>query len=313
LDENGRKFHTLNLNHEIYKKGSKKGLKANRDIDKTDDAIVTLSARYKDLRLLDEKNGFYIATGKKKKMGVINTFGDTLVPFEFSSIELSEFQIDAFGVTCDVYKKNKRGLYGTFRGKIFDVVYDKIEASSFSSEENFHEFFILTSNGLKSLHSYSGKELLPNEYTSLYFEFSSNQRYTTLNLFATKNDRIYVVPYGNVNYKKSIEQAIPFLKVYSSIGILQKNNQYDYYDLAKHVKLYSSPTLNFVITGEYYTIFSENGRFGAMDSYGTELIPAEYDDASFHSSKENIMIAYKKGVIYYIDVFENKVYTEEEW
>lgn len=68
-----------------------------------------------------------------------------------------------------------------------------------------------------------------------------------------------------------------------------------------------------MIDGEEFDIFYEGGRFGAKDKEGKIIVEAIYEDAKFFSARREIMIRYENGVMYYIYVFNNERYTEDEW
>lgn len=80
LDLRGHQLISPNDTYKIDRQGKRAGVR----IDGTE--VWSVEPIYKSLDVLDELDGFYLAKGSNKRYGIINSFGDTIVPFRYKKI-----------------------------------------------------------------------------------------------------------------------------------------------------------------------------------------------------------------------------------
>jgi hypothetical protein len=315
IDGKGRTLYSINLDHKVYKKGRKYGLTSYKDFDPEGDRFVSISARYKSLKSINPYFGYYEAKGKRGTTGVISSLGDTIVPFGKYQIRLSDFQLDPGGLTFEIIAKNKKGLYSTKLKEILPVAYQRIDYLKMN-EENFYLYLVAQKEGKYGLFTNTGEEILPCVYDSLLASpIYAGDSYFSLYLIAKKDTKTSLTLIDNpfVNIRSKIAESVKYDEMYGSVGIVKNGEMYHFYDVTSNEKKYESKTKDFTIPGSLFNIVVKAGKYGAEDTYGNSLISCEYDHAEFLSNRPEIMFATKGGINYYIYVFDNLIYTEDQW
>jgi hypothetical protein len=71
--------------------------------------------------------------------------------------------------------------------------------------------------------------------------------------------------------------------------------------------------LDVQFSNEVFTIVYKDGKYGAIDFFGDELLPFIYESASFMEGRPEVMIGVENGQTYYIYVETNERFTPEQW
>lgn len=247
-------------------------------------------------------NGIYRAQGKNKKWGYINFIGDTLIPLKYTSFDFSQYNGDNY-FYVGVMDKKKKGLYNMNVGEIVPCIYEEVEIL-FNNEGR--SSFKVKLNGKYGMISKDGEQLLSHNYDNIESWWNENYPSTFI---ATKNKKKIVFKMWNLDETKVVEYDF----VAETGGFILKNETIEVYDILESKLLNTISLKDAVISGNIYNIVIKDGKFGATDLLGNELIACEYDYANFMEYRDEVMIGYQDGVKYYIYVETKEKYTENQW
>lgn len=312
LDANGKRFNCLI--ETIYPKKVKGkyalvGYSENPDNDSQE--TIQLPAQYK---MITASNKAYVfkAKGLNKKMGLISFKGDTIAPFQYSKFTDIYWELPESENYLMTSIKKKKGIVHLNKGEIIPCEFDNV--TQFVVGDYYLNAFEVTKNGKKGLYSHTGKLIFPCEYES--FEIQVNENYFELyTVHGIKNGKRHAQffdnTYGNVTFMPSNIKGYDY--IIGEEGHIRTANGFDIYNIRTGLKINSRDVKDISRIGVSYDIKMVNGKFGAVDKNGTELIPCIYDMAEFFEGRDEVMIGYEKGVKYYIYVFTKERYTEQEW
>lgn len=255
--------------------------------------------------------GLFKAQGKNKKWGIINVFGDTVVPLNYSKLIPNVYSSNVY--TYYVFNRNKIGIYQVDKGELIPPIYEKIESNN--QGDGIAEFYFSTLNKKVGIHDSKGEKLVDNQFDEIILNyFYTNDDYSSTPFFeCKKKGKFYTLP---VSYKNSDYESIK-LVAYDFIvidkGFVKKGNKYEIYDILTNELIETQNLEELKLNGMLYTIVVKNGKFGAVDFQGNELVPCEYEFATFMENRDEVMIGYQNGVKYYIYVDNNERFTEDQW
>ncbi len=281
---------------------------AGYDLNANSKLIIQNEARFKFLQNSFIPNVFF--AGTEKKFGLINFIGDTILPFEYSKIEICDYNGDNQGLVY-IHKGKKMGLYDAITNKVIIAPkYDDLKVLGYVSYSN-RSIIITTLNGKEGLIDSDGNIILTNEFD----EVIENEIGEQLYINATKGKQTisfnydYLMNGDNLNEKKYNFKSVDFISGEKGY-IIKDETHFDVYNLNNQFFVKTVKKEELAVKNEDYQIIFRDGKYGAADLEGTILVPCEYDFAAFFSENE-YMIGYQKGVKYYINIPEN--YTSTEW
>jgi hypothetical protein len=290
------------------------GLYGYTEYSDPDLAFEHLEANYRFLEQSQFK-GVYRAKGKNKKLGIINLFGDTLVPFKYSKCTPFIFsnQVSVY----KVFKGKKVGLYDLELGEIIPAIYDEIEPSS--NQYEYPDFFQSRLNKKLAMHNKKGEKLCENLFEKITFRYTyiDDNYYDGDQSFGyfecIKDGKIYIISEKSKSSDFKKDKLIAYDFIQKNIAYVKRDKFIDSYKIPENTFIESQELNDLVLNGIEYNIVSKNGKFGAVDHFGNQLVPFEYDFATFMESRDEVMIGYQNGVKYYIYVVNNERFTEDQW
>lgn len=310
LNLNGRKLKSLHPKIEILKDKKRVGIQTNNDFNPTE-KFITVQPVFKSLTPTEGAN--FIAQNSAKKVGMINYLGDTIVPFNYSKIEFytSDF-LNPDWMYYKIYQGKNVGIASNFSGVIFDAQYNSI--SILDGAGWLSTAFTLEKKGRFGIGDYSGQIILDCIYDQV--QQIQTGRNTELGMYEGKiGSKLYVqtVSYLEKGFYKINQTLRPLDLIVGENGFIKKGDYYEKYSLAGNTFVGKTTNLDETYSNGEYILSFKNGKWGALDFEGNQLIDYIYDDASFMQDRSEIMIGYENGVKYYIYVFTKERYTEDQW
>ena len=252
----------------------------------------------------------YLKIKKNGKFGLTDINGNELVPFEYDNFNFIDYDREDLIV---VTSKNKSGLYDITQKKlIIPVAYEHL---------NDNDHFVVGYNEFsKSIFSYSGQRILPDDYSSIESSRTENSPVYFLkkdNLYTviSKDQKILLKDILSYRYIYNEDLLInPFFENKTSIIAVQnKNGKYalfnefekktvspfEYDDI---VQKFDNGKLRFVVV--------KNKKYGVVDELNKVIIDFKYDEISFsklHYIKEPLAFVAKKNNKYGVIDFNNTV------
>lgn len=310
LNLNGRKLKSLSPKIEILKDKKLVGIQTNNDFDPAD-KFITVQPVFKSLTSVGGNN--YIAQNTSKKFGMINYLGDTIVPFNYSKIEFYTMDnTNQEWMYYKIYQGKNVGISSNFSGVIFDAQYSSI--SILEGAGWLSTAFTLEKKGRFGLGDYSGQIIMDCIYDQV--QQINLGRSTELGMYEGKiGSKLYVQPvyYLEKGFYKINENLRPYDLIVGENGYIKNGEFYEKYSLANNTFIGKTTNLDETYSNGEYILSFKNGKWGALDFEGNQLIDYLYDDASFMQDRSEIMIGYENGVKYYIYVFTKERYTEDQW
>ncbi len=311
LTEKGKKFYSLEPKYLIFKEKGLYGLKTNNDFDDGEKiATVQIQPEYKSMKQ-DPLSKCFIVSGTNKKLGLINQCGDTLIDFKYDKLEsaLISNYFDGSIFYCQIGKK--KGVVSQFQGELVPVNYDQIEPYG---NDNLQNTFVVSVGKKKGIHG-SKVLILPVEFESIskQTDFES----TAITYFiGEKGGKKYVqgayfTDAGCVPNSTPLSQ--PYDIVLGSYGFLKTGNLYHKYYLRNNEFMEETGDLDVQFSNELFTVVYKDGKYGAIDLQGNDLVPFIYESASFMEGRSEVMIGIENGQTYYIYVETNERYTPQQW
>ncbi|MES2590021.1 MAG: hypothetical protein V4622_13665 [Bacteroidota bacterium] len=257
----------------------------------------------------------FIAQNLSEKFGLINCIGDTILPFEYTSIDFMNYDGDGnhhilLGVS------DKKVLYHFYTKKIVPFYFDDIQTLE---SEDYTLVFKTKLNDKLGLFCTNGLTVLPIEHDEV-FQIRSIQTSKGFNntkyYVGLKNGKYDVLSHKHGDYFDSTH--LPFtIKSYDIIlkdqGYIKNGEKYDKYNL------FDGQLVGQVSIGEIswqkddFVVKFENGKFGLKDVSGNILIPFEYSLIGFYSYFDEYVIGFKNNKKYFINILEGNSFTEKEF
>ncbi len=324
LDQNGKKMFVsskgefkLNCNPEtLFTKKEGKfyylfGLDSVRSKNKP---IKALNTKFLHLEQSKLKSTF-IAQDLNKKFGLINCIGDTILPFEYTSIDFLNYDGDGnhhilLGVG------NKKVLYQFYTKKIVPFYFDDIQTLE---SEDYSNVFKTSQNNKIGMFCTNGLTVLQNEYDEVYQvrSIETKKGYNnTMYYVGKKNGKYDVLSHKDGNYIDSTH--LPFtIKEYDLIlkdqGYKKNEDKYDEFNLfdGQFVKQVNADEIRW--EKDDFVVTFENGKFGLKEVSGTILIPFEYSLIGFYSYFGEYVIGFKDNKKYFINTLDGTRYSDKEF
>ncbi|MGV3631690.1 MAG: WG repeat-containing protein [Bacteroidota bacterium] len=301
LDLRGRKFYgrpEMTFPRRVKRKF---GLFAYSQSDMYQEPAEQVKATY---RYLEQSfiPGVFLAQGKGKKWGMINFIGDTLVPVKYDKIRPFNYNGDNMFI-LEVNSKKKKGLYDMNMKEIVPCKYDEI--SQMGDYDIFYNVYEVKNKGKSGAVNGKGEELLPAVYDEVKIRYDYGSY-----LVGIKGNKTVALLITE-DLKPGKLQEYDFLA--GGKGYVKKADNYEVYDLLTNEFENTIPFDQLTLNGTMYNIIVRNGKFGAADFEGKELVPCIYDFATFMEFRDEVMIGYQNGTKYYIYVENNERFTEEQW
>lgn len=291
--------------------------------------VTLIEAKYKKLERL-EINDWYIATNKQKLKGIINGFGDTILPFEYSDFKTAELYFDIgetfLGLYC--YKKVKKktlvGLMNLHNQKMIPCKYDEIQLEECG---DFSPKYLVKLNGKFGFYNTFLEEVVACEFDELFFQ--TNEDYVNgmaihmqcLNV--VKNRKMYITTFSDYSIKiDPMQYNIGFDLIANNNGFVKKGLKWFAYDLSL-IKMDPSnfnneaieTTLEEIIKsdiGEGLKLTYKNEKLGILNTNTNKvLVPETLQFVIF--TEDQMLIKFEKGKKYYVDIYTNTKYPADKW
>lgn len=310
LNSDDTKFYCHFSDVNVKKVGRKYGLVGYSDLLNFDQNEITVVPPIHKEIVYTETPHAYKVRNKEKKWGVLDFKGDTLIPFIYDKMTSAGMEVSNGETYLKTQIKKKVGLVGLRNNIVIPAIYDEI--TQFMYDYEMYMAFLVKRDKKYGVFSLSGKEILPCEFNEIRAEYiggdNSEIRFIgvtpeaiTPRRFSNYNEIYYIYPLKAYNF-------ISNNKAYRTNGAYLEQ-----FDLETGLIEQMQDLSNASVEGTEYNISLRNGKFGACDREGKELIAAEYDFAEFMEGRDEVMIGYQKGVKYYIYVFTKERYTEQQW
>lgn len=310
LNMKGQKMKTLNPILEILRVKNRFGIQTNNDFNSSD-KFITIQPIFKSLTPADGKN--FIAQNTAKKFGVINYLGDTLVPFQYSKIEFySSDNSNPDWMYYRIYEGKKMGIASNFSGVIFEPAYNSI--TQMEGVGWLSTSFLLEKKGRVGMGDFSGQVVMDCIYDKI--QQINAGRSTEYGMYEGKiglKSYVQTISYNEDGFSKVNSALRPLDLIVGENGFVKNGEFYEKYNLTTNTFIGKTTNLDETYSNGEYILSFKNGKWGALDLEGNQLIDFIYDEASFMQDRSEIMIGYENGVKYYIYVFTKERYTENEW
>lgn len=264
----------------------------------------------------------FLVAQKEGKFGIINPFGEVIVPFEYTKIYYGEHEIYFDGMyrhSFTLFNKNKRGLYIDKKGIIIPSEYEEIYPVPNHMTGDV-AYWIVKNKKYYGLLDSVGDTILPPIYSNIEDseEFlSSNFLYLRdkkKNLGAFYNNEVIIEPqYNSFEIIRTEGIFEPFIvEIYHN----KKNGIY-FHSTGKTIP----PNFDFIDIGlstdlaticKSFIVNSSNG-VGVYNVYAEEILPPIFDDVYFISENKEEPFPVLKAIKE--DKFYARVYDKanEKW
>jgi hypothetical protein len=307
LFENGKTL-TSDINLIFPKKVKKRyglfGYPINSILEKP---IEEIKPQYRYLEQYKFK-GLFKAQGKNKKWGVINLFGDTVLPLNYSSFSPYIYSTGVW--MFKVFNGKKVGLYDVKAGEIIPPLYQEVESLTYG--DGFSDYYISKLDKKYGIHDKKGNLLVNHEFEEINVFYGNESSYNSY-FTARRNNKTCIIPLTITKDEAKTLNLVEYDFFNADKGYVKKGDSYDIYQLPSNKFIENLSFDKVKLDGLLFTIICQNGKFGAVDISGKVLVPCEYDYATFMEYRDEVMIGYQNGVKYYIYVENNERFTEDQW
>lgn len=309
IRSNGRKFYCHATDVNFKKIGRKYALVGYSDLNTSNDSEKTIVPPvFKKIEYIGLSNA-YKAKNADKKWGIVDFAGDTLVPFIYDQIGYTDYEMSTGEIFLSTRIKKKQGVIGIRKNILIPAEYDEIKQLEFNYET--HSAFLVKKENKYGVFGKNGELLLPCQYDQIQVKYTGDN--ADMQIVGMSGGMVTYITYADYS---DVFNARP-LTLYNFIsgqrGFRVKGMNLEQYDLETGLLELKQDLSNAAINGTEYDISINNGKYGAVDHQGKELIAPEYDFAEFFDGRDEVMIGYQNGVKYYIYVFTKERYTEEQW
>ncbi|HLF45363.1 MAG TPA: WG repeat-containing protein, partial [Chitinophagaceae bacterium] len=264
----------LNYNRVEYKGDGLFGFESNDKfgyLDKTGKVIIQPEYSYShNLSFIPEfVNGFTVIK-KDGKKGLVDKTGKVVIPFEYETIVVKANSKNVVVVSKKTDNKTLFGLVSTQNKIIIPVNYDNVIADS--------NLVTVSKNSKWGLLDITGKELLPQEYSSL-------TAYPKEKILKAEKGTQY--GFTDLSGKWLFEKTKSVFSLYScSEGMIQYivNSKYGFLDLNGNEAIISKydyasifESIGLAKVGKKSPANSYTTLYGFIDKKGTEIIPIKFE------------------------------------
>ncbi|MCC6701380.1 MAG: WG repeat-containing protein [Fluviicola sp.] len=191
ISPHGKKFYSDSFDFMPFKSGNKKGFKAYSNFE--DDKLnIQVPALYKQLDFT-EFSGVLKATNMKKKCGLINVVGDTLLNLEYDDVSYIEIGMGSDYNGFQLKKGKKIGLFNPVNYKLIPAEYDAIIEKS--NDYGGNDCFIVVSDEKYGVYTKDLDLVLPCEYDFIKYQMRNGVPEFTL----LKNGKISIIHLYNLD------------------------------------------------------------------------------------------------------------------
>lgn len=329
LNEKCQKVYAIpNDEATIFKsKGNKYGVKTSSISENITDPIVLIQPLYKKIQNL-EINNWYIATNKSNLKGLLNGYGDTILPFEYSDFILDElyFDIGETYMALFCYKKVKKktlvGLMNMHNQKMIPCKYDEIRLEEYGS---FTPKYRVSLNGKIGYYNSFLDEVVACTFDELYQQTIDDYENLTTKqcLYSVINKKMYILNTSLIYDKFDPTQYnIGFDLVVNNNGYVKKDQKWYVYDLnlikTDHFDSgieAKETTLEEILQneiGEGLKLVYKNERLGILNTTKNKVVVPETLQFIV-CTEDQMLIHFEKGKKYYLDMYTNTKYPEDKW
>ncbi|CAG5086538.1 WG repeat-containing protein [Parvicella tangerina] len=261
---------------------------------------------------------------KKEKWGLGNMNGEIVLPTIYDDIRSFFFDYSlpyGWNPVMELELKKKLGIYLPRKNKmILQPIYDEIQEMTriedhvYDAEGELYAY-VVTQKGKKGIVDYHGNILLPVAFEDFkIYPFDNYDPVRPTLVWAELDGTKYV----NINDPRDSAKAIQYNdSVFYDKVVGYSAYKFNGNEIVRKNFLTGEETFHegeIVIEGVEFDILYQNGKYGAIDKDGNTLVEPKYESGDFMPFRETeVMIGYENGVKYYIYVFNNERYTEEEW
>ncbi len=261
LDIKGRKLDYYFENAFPFEKNNKWGLESDYINEKEDlyERKIIVAPIYKGLVETEEK---YLFTLKNKKnlFGVIDAFGDTIIPFNYSSISFSDISV-MFDETLRAFKLNngkKIGLFNIESRKIIPAEYDKIEPVMILGQING---FLVHKNNKVGFYTRNLSFQIPCIYDGI--EINSRGDYGIEIALLKDNKMAFTYTYTiDIDLNALINKSIWYDHVIIDYGYLSVNGKWQVFDRYNGKLIRICDQFENIQIADFTDVFVENNLIG---------------------------------------------------
>lgn len=254
-----------------------------------------------------------IIQNKKRYVGVIDSIGDTLIPFRYTKIEDSPFLVDKYneGITSPadkdklytIYDGKRKGLYSLKRGELIPPIYERID---YLYDNGFRvEGYLVYNYGKKGFYHPTGKEIAPCEFDIIECINYNSDYFKTM--IGQKGGKWYSWKYDQWEQEifSPIDYSIGYEFIMGLSGFVRDYITYDVYDVEAKNKIQTNIKEPIDEKNEFYTLFAIDGKCGVRLKSGKLLVEPVYDLVQFETENPHTVIVAKSGILYKIDLRTN--------
>ncbi|MCB9188828.1 MAG: WG repeat-containing protein [Flavobacteriales bacterium] len=263
-----------------------------------------------------------IARNKSGKYGFLGIMGDTVLPFEYSNLNYFSYEscyeyLEYPLISLEIGKKE--GVYYARKNKVLvPAIFDEILSDmTYYDEEVDEEIFL---NGFTTqlkkkygFYDYHGKELLPPIFDEIKaircgYDFGSD-----ILVYGNFEGKCYVNYSSGVDSTKAIafNEENYFDRIIGTVAFRMESGGIYAYDFLTSKE--TTGVSELTIEGGSYDIYIKDGKYGAKDKEGNIIVEPIYENGNFMGSRNEVMIGFENGTKYFIYVFNNERYSEDEW
>ncbi|MDG1175457.1 MAG: WG repeat-containing protein [Flavobacteriales bacterium] len=295
------------LDEGVFKEENKCGLKYNEKI--------VVNPIYDKIYIPYRGDGKLYYIRKDDKLGVINKYGEILIPCVHYSLSTIDQRKDWFDVATE---ENKHGIIDTKNNIVLPLEY------SYLREEKFG--ITLHKDALLGLLDYSGKLLFEPTYERIS---TINDDHKTIILKKQDLYSLYNMTEGFI-YKENIKNIYSLYPGFSKYFVLDKTKLKKFEEVSIFAicdtndtyGVYNFKNSNTIIPYEYQSInqrdnnhfiVKKNGKYGLINIDNTVILDFEYDSLSFQNNEitdDLTTIVAKKGNKYGLIDFKGNMLTD---
>lgn len=324
LNTRGKQFKSLNYSVETFTQNNKVGFRNGTDFEEEfnfNDTVVP--AVFKKLEQLDDMP-YCVATNFEKKQGVINTLGDTLIPFIYDNVYWeSDWSFpdgnDEYGWFRTTVGK-QYGLHNVRLDKAIEPKYDDIiwvesgiqrmveEMESPSLVETVNTFLVVRDDKC-GLYSESLTAIVPYGSDGIDLQ----PIYETLMLNVQQGDKVGSFYYSTYYPALTETTSRWYDFIVEGYGYRKNEGRYNKYEIVSGV--YVGTVDSFEVDPEIcsYEVFEKNGLLGLRD-VETKKVVMKPQVRYLRFIDSDTVVKFIDGVTYYGSIYKNKSrYLISEW
>lgn len=264
----------------------------NKEIKHVDKAFIGLEAvKYRD---------YFKAKNLDNQMGIIKFNGDTLIPFVYQDIDLSNFDGDVFHYII-LMKDNRKYLFNWLKNEIIEAPFDDIQALSSSHSESL--FFKVITKGKWGVFNLKTRTLiLDTRYDNIQCISSvKNYGIFMVGKISSKSEVFYYGKFEKNSLKFNTESK-QYDFILNDFGYIKMGDKFEEYDLYTHekIRIVNENEIYWEVKG--ISIFYEKGKFGVKNAANEIFFPAIYENLRFETHYQNdILLGEKSGKLFRIN------------